>query len=202
MNEAPASAPRRSTARHRIILDAARACVVRDGYAATTIEAVAAEAGAGKQTIYRWWPSKAALYVEVYTDIVSRRALAAPAEGPVVQRLSAMLRQLFRLYRETPAGVILAGLVAASTADPATRDAVAEGLVIGRADLVGGIVAAGVAAGEIRGPSELANEIVVAMVWKRLVMAPESLTDAFADRLAALAISAAEADPPHREQGT
>lgn len=194
-----ASNPRRSTARHRTILDAARTCVIRDGYAAVTIEAVAAEAGAGKQTIYRWWPTKAALYVEVYTEIVSRQALAAPGEGPAVERLSAMLRRLFRLYRETPAGAILAGLVGASPADPTTRAAVAEGLVIGRADLVGTIVDAAVAAGEIRGSAAVANEIVVALVWKRLLMAPETLTDTFADRLAALAIAAAEAGPPHPE---
>ncbi|MGX1308963.1 AcrR family transcriptional regulator [Amorphus suaedae] len=194
MSEAAAPRPRRSTARHRRILDAATACVVRDGYAATTIEAVAAAAGAGKQTIYRWWPTKAALYVEVYTDIVSREALTAPAAGPAIDRLTAMLRQLFRLYRETPAGAILAGLVGASPADPTTREAVAEGLVLGRADLVGAIVETAVAHGEIRGSAAVANEIVVAVVWKRLAMDPDSLTDAFAGRLAAIAIAAAEAD--------
>lgn len=187
--QAPGASPaRRSPARHRALLAAARACVVRDGYAATTIDAIAAEAGSGKQTIYRWWPSKAALFVEVYTAIVSREALVPPASGSATERLAGMLRRLFRLYRETPAGGILAGLIAASTSDPETRDAVAEGLVIGRADLAGEIVEAEHPAG-----AQAANEIVVAMVWKRLIMEPDSLTDGFADDLARLAVAAARA---------
>jgi AcrR family transcriptional regulator len=34
------------------------------GYRDMTIEAIAARAGVGKKTIYRWWPSKAALVLE------------------------------------------------------------------------------------------------------------------------------------------
>lgn len=181
---------RRSARKHRAILDAAAACVARDGFAATTVEAVAAEAGVGKQTIYRWWPSKTALYVEVYSDLVARDALAT-GDGPAQARLAAMLRRLFRLYQETPAGQILAGLIAAATADEQARAALAEGLVLGRADLVGEIVAAGAAGCS----PEVANEVVVAIVWKRLVAAPDTLTAAFADRLAALALAAAACDP-------
>jgi len=75
MAQATPTPVRRSRSKHRAILDAAARLVERDGYGATSIEAVAREAGSGKQTIYRWWPSKAALFVEVYGDLVSREAL-------------------------------------------------------------------------------------------------------------------------------
>jgi AcrR family transcriptional regulator len=39
-----------------------------DGYAAVTIEGLAAEAGVSKQTIYRWWPSKAAILGEALLE--------------------------------------------------------------------------------------------------------------------------------------
>jgi AcrR family transcriptional regulator len=39
-----------------------------EGYAAVTIEGLAAEADVSKQTIYRWWPSKAAILGEALLE--------------------------------------------------------------------------------------------------------------------------------------
>ena len=52
----------RIAAKRRTILDAARAIFLRDGYAATTLEAVAAGAGVSKMTLYRHFGSKEALF--------------------------------------------------------------------------------------------------------------------------------------------
>ena len=46
------------------ILAAAMALAAEVGYSGLTIEAIAARAGVGKQTIYRWWPSKADVLLE------------------------------------------------------------------------------------------------------------------------------------------
>lgn len=51
------------------ILDAARDVLSAQGYPALTIEAVAAAAGVGKSTIYRWWPSKEALVADALAEI-------------------------------------------------------------------------------------------------------------------------------------
>jgi AcrR family transcriptional regulator len=55
---------RRSERSRRAILEAALALVGEVGFSKLTIEAIAARAGVGKQTIYRWWPSKAAVLLD------------------------------------------------------------------------------------------------------------------------------------------
>jgi AcrR family transcriptional regulator len=68
-------ASRRSDRSRRAILDAALELVGEVGYNKLTIEAIAARAGVGKQTIYRWWPSKAAVLLD------ASLALAGDAEA-------------------------------------------------------------------------------------------------------------------------
>lgn len=45
-----------------------RELLARDGYDQVTIEGIAAHAGVSKQTIYRWWPSKADILGEALLD--------------------------------------------------------------------------------------------------------------------------------------
>ncbi|MER8222764.1 TetR/AcrR family transcriptional regulator [Streptomyces sp. NPDC094143] len=73
---------RRSERSRRAIYDAALALVVEVGYPKTTIEGIAARAGVGKQTIYRWWSSKADVLMEAFLDLAERSQQEA-ASGPV-----------------------------------------------------------------------------------------------------------------------
>lgn len=73
---APDSA-RRSEKSRRAIYDAALALVGDVGYQKTTIEGIAARAGVGKQTIYRWWSSKADVLLEAFIDLSAQAAEAA-----------------------------------------------------------------------------------------------------------------------------
>lgn len=86
---APHKAPdssRRSDRSRRAIYDAALALVGESGYRRTTIEGIAARAGVGKQTIYRWWPSKAAVLMEAFLDLAARAAEEAVPEGGAVSQ--------------------------------------------------------------------------------------------------------------------
>jgi len=56
-------APRSESSR-LAILDATSRLFAERGWDQLTIEGIASAAGVGKQTIYRWWPSKAAILAE------------------------------------------------------------------------------------------------------------------------------------------
>jgi len=62
--EASPNRQRRNPQSHAAILDATVALLATSGYHRLTIERVAARAGVGKATLYRWWPTKARLVVE------------------------------------------------------------------------------------------------------------------------------------------
>ncbi|GGV38474.1 TetR family transcriptional regulator [Streptomyces longisporoflavus] len=68
---------RRSERSRRAIYDAALELVSEVGYAKLTIEAIAARAGVGKQTIYRWWPSKGAVLLDAFLDLGHQASVEA-----------------------------------------------------------------------------------------------------------------------------
>ncbi|GAA4788210.1 TetR/AcrR family transcriptional regulator [Streptomyces ziwulingensis] len=72
---------RRSEKSRKAIYDAALALVAEIGYPRTTIEGIAARAGVGKQTIYRWWNSKADVLLEAFLDLGEQAEQAARGEG-------------------------------------------------------------------------------------------------------------------------
>ncbi|MFD1661269.1 TetR/AcrR family transcriptional regulator [Streptomyces caeni] len=92
-------ASRRSEASRRAIHDAALALVAEVGYPRTTVEGIAARAGVGKQTIYRWWSSKADVLLEAFLDLGERAAREAgqrPDALPDTGDLAADLKLVLR----------------------------------------------------------------------------------------------------------
>jgi AcrR family transcriptional regulator len=92
-------AARRSEKSRRAIYAAALDLVGEVGYPKTTVEGIAARAGVGKQTIYRWWPSKAAVLLEAFLDLSVQAAQEAgqepyviPDTGDLAADLKAVLR--------------------------------------------------------------------------------------------------------------
>jgi AcrR family transcriptional regulator len=59
---------RRSEKSRTAIVTATRELLLERGFDGLTIEAVAARAGVGKQTIYRWWPSRPQLVADVLLE--------------------------------------------------------------------------------------------------------------------------------------
>jgi AcrR family transcriptional regulator len=84
--------------------------MARDGYARMSVDAVAAEAGVSKPTLYLRYPSKAALATAALAHV---REQTAPSEtGDTRADLIALLRH-FRAGVERPFGMAMVGTVLA-----------------------------------------------------------------------------------------
>lgn len=85
----------------QLILDTAARLFSEQGFAATTMEQVAAACGAGKDTIYRRYPSKAALFTalmeQLRARVVTEIDAAMAADGAPLERLRAYARQLLAI---------------------------------------------------------------------------------------------------------
>jgi len=94
---APEDKPRRRSEKSRAaIVAATRELALERGFDKLTIEAVAAKAGVGKQTIYRWWPSRPVLVADVLLEDFGSMALAVPDTGDLAADLISWTRALAR----------------------------------------------------------------------------------------------------------
>lgn len=131
------------------ILAAARTLVAGGGYRNAPVTAVAASAGVSTGQIYRHFPSKAELFVEVLNDAVTHevallRAIA-DGEGSASERLRRALESFVRRALAGP------GLAYAFIAEPTEPEVEAE-RIRGRrlfGEVFRDILAAGVASGEL-----------------------------------------------------
>ncbi|WP_319445868.1 MULTISPECIES: TetR/AcrR family transcriptional regulator [unclassified Mycobacterium] len=71
----------RSERIRRAVLAAATSLVDESGYGTATMEAIARRADVSKQTVYRWWPSPAAILLEALNDGAARIAPLVEAGG-------------------------------------------------------------------------------------------------------------------------
>ena len=104
-------APHRRDENARLaVLHAADDLLAERGFSGVTVEGIAARAGVAKQTIYRWWPSKADVLLDTLVEDASRQ-LAVPDTGSAVDDTRRYLRALARFLTKDPAGKVLLALL-------------------------------------------------------------------------------------------
>lgn len=133
MSSPQPDASRRNERSRQAILAAAIDLVAELGYAKASIEGIARRAGVGKQTIYRWWPSKGAVVLEALDDSLST-VVGFPDTGDIVEDLRVQMTGVSQLFR-TEVGSVYQGLIAAAQSDPALSrahiDQVIEPAIVG-----------------------------------------------------------------------
>ncbi len=114
--ERPARARRYGAELEDAILRAAAEELTESGYAGLTMDRVACRAGTNKNTIYRRWPSRAALGIAAYRQLAAPTA-PSPDTGELRGDALELLRRTNRNW-SSPTGGILRALLAAARDDP------------------------------------------------------------------------------------
>ena len=109
---------RRNARAHAAILDATRELIGKIGYDKMSIEGIAAAAGVGKQTIYRWWPSKAAVVLDMWVPEVQQQ-LTFPNTGDLAADLKTQIKSVIDLSNDPNFGPSFRALVAEGQHDQA-----------------------------------------------------------------------------------
>ncbi|OIJ96786.1 TetR family transcriptional regulator [Streptomyces sp. MUSC 14] len=112
----PHTGRRRNEAARRAILDAALELLADADGAPVSVETIARAAGVGKQTLYRWWPSKGAVLLDALTDRAAQD-VPAPDTGSLREDLRALAVATFEASVRRPAGPALRTLVQEAARD-------------------------------------------------------------------------------------
>jgi AcrR family transcriptional regulator len=167
-------APRRSIGARRnleteaAILEAAEAIMAEQGIAGFSIEAVAKRARAGKPTIYKWWPGKTALLLDVYHR--HKPASVHMDTGTVEGDVFAFLTGVFAHWGDTGAGQVFRFIVAEAQRDEAAAASLADYSAERRIQS-GEIFRRGIARGELDAGIDvgLAADMLAGFIWQRLL---------------------------------
>lgn len=110
----------RSQAVDEAILQAASKMLYKQSYNDVSMEAIAVEAGISKATLYRRWPNKTTLAVEVLINVIISEQLVFDAESyreRLIQNLQALRNMLASDYSD-----VIVAIIAETQHDKTLRD--------------------------------------------------------------------------------
>ncbi|MGA2827239.1 MAG: TetR/AcrR family transcriptional regulator [Streptosporangiaceae bacterium] len=175
---------KRSEEARQAILAAALELTAEAGYARLTIDGIAARSGAGKQTIYRWWPSKDDVLLEAGAGQADLH-VPIPDEGSYRADLRAFLTASFALGRRRQLTDVLRALMARAQIDDAFGQRFRTAFLQRRRDALAVILDRAQARGELPAgvPAGTIADIVFGVIWYRLLATGQALDNKLADEL-------------------
>jgi AcrR family transcriptional regulator len=190
-------ASRRSPRAHAAILDATTDLLAEAGYGALTIEGVAARAGVGKTTVYRWWSTKGALVIEAVGA-----ALPMPTQtdtGDLRHDLLTAVRRVVHTFARTPAGAVIPALAADVMSDPELAERFRDQLIRPRRSAVVELLLRAAARGDLPPDvdTDLLLDVYAGAVFYRTLVSGEPVTDLLAEQLVSLLLDGKMPVKPH-----
>jgi AcrR family transcriptional regulator len=182
------------------IFSAALSLLAEKGYEQLTIEGVAERSGVNKTTIYRWWPSKAALLGAALIEAPILR-FETPDTGSLYGDLKALTNAVLALLTTRPAADIAVAALGAAAHNPQLA-AYASEFFANRLASEHPVFERAAARGELPPGTDpmLLMDLLAGAVWVRIVLRQTPVDDDFAERAASIvAHGAAQRRPPMQQ---
>ncbi|MEV4541311.1 TetR/AcrR family transcriptional regulator [Micromonospora echinaurantiaca] len=193
---------RRSQSARRAILTAALDLVSELGYAKLSIEGIASAAGVGKQTIYRWWPSKGALLFDAFLTLTTEGQdvgeAALPDTGDLAADLKTVLRATVEELNDPRYDLPMRALHIEVVHDPALAAAYQERLDGPLRELKKERLRAAQRAGQLGGDVDLdvAVDLLFGPILNRWLQRTGPLTAEYVDQVVDTALRGLRPTPP------
>src|SRR5271165_3261197 len=161
------------------------------GFPDLTIEAIAAEAGVGKATVYRWWPNKGALVVDAFASSAEQQ-LHFPDTGSVYRDMSLQMNQFLGILR-TRRGRIVAALLGAGQSDPELLEAFRERFLRPRRQEAYKTLRRGIERGELPGnlDLDLVLDTLYGAIYMRFLIRHDELSESYVYQVCRLVLDGA-----------
>lgn len=175
--------PQRDQEAEERILDATRDLICERGATRVSINEIAAEAGVGKQTIYRWWPSKAAVvFAALEREIKSTSP--TPNTGTAYGDVRVQMQRSAKLMT-SPLRAILRELIAETVGDDAVAEQFRTLFFAERRKHGAATIQAGIDSGELRAglDPEVVLDLLYLPLWMRMIVEHKPLTPKAVDSL-------------------
>ena len=176
--------PRRETAgSHSAILDAVHELLLETSVRDLTMEAVAKRAGVGKPTLYKWWPSKAALVFSMFHERLDREG-RMPEAATVEAVLRARMKHLVHAFNGL-FGKVMAELIAEGQSDHAVLQELYDHHIGPRRAATIVDIERGMASGEFTSSvnPELLVDAIFGPMYYRLLLRLTPLTEEYGETL-------------------
>jgi AcrR family transcriptional regulator len=185
---------------HAAIMDAVRALLQKTSVRDLTMEAIAKRAKVGKPTLYKWWPSKAALVLAMFNERLVGEDHSPPAKSAEAA-LRARVRKLITALNGD-FGKVMADLIAEGQSEPGVlRDLFGQHVSVRRAAAIAD-VRRGQAAGEIAADvdPELMIDGMIGPIYFRLLMQHAPLTQDFGQAIVSQVLGGVRPSKPAEQQ--
>jgi len=178
----------RSPRIHQAILKAAADLVLENGFKALSIDAIAAEAGVGRMSIYRRWPNKAAIIMDAFVARVNPGTLFV-STGSYLDSIRLQMRTMAKVFRGKD-GALMRALVAEAQFDPELANALRERWTMPRRKMAVAFFQQGIRNGFLRADADpnAIIDVLYAPIYYRLQMGTGPLSDAYIDEIFAHAM--------------
>ncbi len=186
----PPGRPRSENARQSILRSTIK-LLRRRSFAELSIEAIAADAGVGKATVYRWWPNKGALVVDAFASSTEDE-LHFPDSGSVYRDMSRQMCQWLGVLR-SPRGCIVRAIIAAGQSDYALLEEFRKRLLRPRRQEAYQTLRRGIERGEL--PRDLDLDLVLDILYgatyMRFLIRHDELSERYVEEVCRMVLDGA-----------